>query len=635
MNHADIARLEADDRLEDAAKLALSRGLAERASELFERACAFGDAARAALVAGDSPRAFELAALAKDSAVESDARRLLARDAAVAQRVAAKVEARGLFASAARLHLELAAPAEAARCFENAAELLNAADAYGAAGDPRNAARCLEALLRTVPDHAGARLALGTLLVSHGRHRNGVKELQQIAPSAPEYARALEQLITAYDALGLSEAREQARARLATLDPNARAAPAPVAVTDVETVLFGRYSVEREVARTPTARVLEGRDRISGQRVALKLFSVSTLSESGRDALARFEREARILSSFSHPSILEVCAYLRDGPAVVLPWMAGGSLADLLGKGPIAPARAAEITIAVLAALGEAHRRGVLHRDVKPANVLFDEAGGAKLADFGTAHVSDAAATVTAGVIGTLGYMAPEQRSGEPANVRSDLYAAGALLCHALTGAPPDAGLPFLSTELGDAHREVLAGLTGVEAERPEDALEAIALVRSATWPTTVPAPRPDVASRGPKAATLDQRLEPVGDGRHRDRVLGRMLRVLSATPGVLERALGFARADDPCLASVLAHHADEHVLWIEDLDAAPIDAALSDDDRAELLRALESLHRAGTAHGAVDRGHVRRAGEQLWLRFPLAPLHHDPARDLDDLSRL
>ena len=113
----------------------------------------------------------------------------------------------------------------------------------------------------------------------------------------------------------------------------------------------------------------------------------------------------------------------------------GGTLERMLTTtGALAPARAVEIASGMLAALGEAHRLGILHRDVKPANVLFDEAGGARLSDFGVAHLGDVSTTATAGVFGTLAYMSPEQREGRPATARSDVFAAGTMLREMLTG---------------------------------------------------------------------------------------------------------------------------------------------------------------------------------------------------------
>ncbi len=636
MNDAEIDRLEAADQLEAAAALAQSLGQPARASALFERACDFDSAAKSALAHGDYARAFELSALAKNVRLEAQACEGLTQDVSAAERAAASVEARGLHASAARLWLALDAPGNAARCFENAGDPLRAAQAHRAAQEPRGAARCLETLLRVSPDRHDARLLLGEILTEHGRARAAVRSLQLIPADQPEYAAALTLLAQGFSQLGMHDAAEDAKQRLGVLGgPVPPIANAQPTTTQPETVLFGRYRVVREVARTPTARVLEATDRISGARVALKIFAISTLRDSGRDALRRFEREAEVLSGLRHPSILELLAYLPDGPAVVLPWMAGGSFSDLLARGPVAPARAAEITIAVLSALGEAHRRGILHRDVKPANVLFDEAGGARLADFGTAHVSDSAATVTAGVIGTLGYMAPEQRSGAPANVRSDIYGAGALLAHGLTGAPPDAGLGVLSRDLTEAHQSVLDRLIGEEAKRPADTGEAIALMRSVPWPVDVPQHRVETPPIATTAREYGGRLRSSANGRWQDSLLGRDVLVVAAQGAVYERALAFARADHPALASVLSHQADHETVWVEDFPIADPAAPLTEGERATLSQALEALHRAGAAHGAVDRKHLRHVGDQVLLRFPMQPYHHDPERDLVDLATL
>src|SRR5206468_3801550 len=140
------------------------------------------------------------------------------------------------------------------------------------------------------------------------------------------------------------------------------------------------------------------------------------------------EREARALAQLRHSNVVPMRDYIPEGPAIVLGWMPGGSLADLMRREAIAPARAIEIACAVLGALGEAHRLGILHRDVKPSNVLFDAIGASRLSDFGAAHLGDLSTTATAGAIGTFAYMSPEQRLGRPATIASDLYAVGAIL---------------------------------------------------------------------------------------------------------------------------------------------------------------------------------------------------------------
>jgi serine/threonine-protein kinase len=179
--------------------------------------------------------------------------------------------------------------------------------------------------------------------------------------------------------------------------------------------------------------------------------------------------------------------------------------------------------------------------------------------------------------------------------------------------------------------------LTGPEAERPTDTREAIALMRSVTWPADVPPPRAESATAAPVLAQLGGRLQQAESDGIRDSVLERSVLVLAAEGAAYELALSFARADHPALASVLCYQADEESVWIEDFPDSGASAVgtLSEQDRSVLAQALEALHRAGAAHGAVNRVHLRSVGDQLLLRFPVAQLHHDPARDLADLAAL
>jgi serine/threonine protein kinase len=157
----------------------------------------------------------------------------------------------------------------------------------------------------------------------------------------------------------------------------------------------------------------------------------------------RFLQEARIAGQLNHPRIVAVYEVERHGEDhyVVMEHLPGGSLHDRLGA-PLPPAEALRIGRDVLDALAAAHARGVVHRDVKPANILFGPAGEAKLADFGIAQFADADPERTIGGLpapttsgeGTLAYMSPEQARGGPVDARSDVYAAGAVLFRMLTG---------------------------------------------------------------------------------------------------------------------------------------------------------------------------------------------------------
>jgi len=635
---SEVKRLERADRLEDAAKLALSLEDFAEAARLFERACLYGPAGDAALRAGLAQRAVELAARSGNADAEARAIEAAKSDPDAARKTAARLSDLGRPATAGRLLAAIGDHADAAAALERAAAWLDAAKAHEAAGDARRAARCLETAIDSGSEQEPARLLLGALLARHGRHAAAVKVLQAIAQRAPERARALVLLRDSFRALGLTEAEREVENELGALGATARVSSVPPpsrAEAEGGQVLFGRYRVEREVARTPTARVLEARDLLSDRSVAVKLFSAATLRDAGRDALVRFEREAVVLGQLRHPSIVPLVAFVPEGPAVVLDWMGGGSLADQLATTALSPARAVEVACSVLSALAEAHRRGILHRDIKPANVLFDAAGAAYLADFGTAHVADAAQTVTSGVIGTLAYMAPEQRAGSPANAKSDIYGVGALLVHTLTGAPPGGRLPYLSDELTPDHVALVERLVGEEALRPDSATEARELLRSVPWPTRAPAPRE--TKRETTAAPTEEtlRLERLSGARFRDRVLDREIYVLDAKGSGAERALAFARADHPGLASILVMTKSPDALWIEAPRGTPVSGSLGPEERAEIADALAALHRAGGWHGAVDRNHVLRAGGRWVLAFPLEPHGQDPASDFAGLAAL
>ena len=622
-----------EHRLEAAAALATELGYSEDASRLWERACQFERAARCALDADDASRALLLAARVHATELEDEAigRLAQAEDLGVVH----SLRQIGRPATAARLLLARGDPAAAALDFEEAGKLRDAAAAHERANAPRDAARCLEAHLRVTPDDHPARIQLGGLLLCHRRFEPALRVLQVIPEAAPERAAALPLLHDALSGLGLLEAARKAAEEMQERGVEVIQPATPAKEKEAPgRVLFGRYVVAAEVARTPTARVLRALDRVSGEIVAVKLFSARALRDVGRDALRRFEREARVLGELHHRAIVPLHAYHPEGPALVLPWMGGGSLADLLDAAPMAPARASEIVITVLDALHEAHRRGFLHRDVKPANVLFDDAGLPYLADFGTAHISDAATTVTAGLLGTLAYMAPEQRAGAPATLASDVYGAGALFWHALTGAPPGMTTEFLSPELTESQAAVARRLIAPETQRPQDAAAARALVQSVTWPRGVPAPRsaPPRSTPAPRQ-TGGVRLTPLGATLHHDQLLGRDVHVLRTDRALLERAAAFARADHPRLAAVLCCREDSRILWVEAISGPP--PTLDSTDIEALREALLALHRAGGHHGQVDFDHVVRRGNDVMFRFPLAPQGGSAEQDLAALETM
>ena len=179
-----------------------------------------------------------------------------------------------------------------------------------------------------------------------------------------------------------------------------------------------------------------------GTQVALKRLTLHGSAEDIARARQRIEREAEVLTRLDHPNIVELIEVIDDGDEVtlVMAYLTGGTLSDRVTTHGPAPAQDVEHLADQLGrALAEAHRAGVIHRDIKPANVLFDGHGVPHLADFGVASSRDHTAGLTAvgTVVGTPGFMAPEQARGEEAGQASDVFALGATLLFAATGEGP------------------------------------------------------------------------------------------------------------------------------------------------------------------------------------------------------
>ena len=213
----------------------------------------------------------------------------------------------------------------------------------------------------------------------------------------------------------------------------------------------GRYEVGELLGRGGMAEVRKGTDVRLGRTVAIKRLRTDLASDTTFQA--RFRREAQSAASLNHPAIVSVYdtgeEMSTDGsnvaqPYIVMEYVAGRTLRDILREGrKILPERALEITSGVLAALDYSHRAGIIHRDIKPGNVMLTPSGDVKVMDFGIARaISDAssAMTQTAAVVGTAQYLSPEQARGEPVDSRSDVYSAGCLVYELLTGRPPFTG---------------------------------------------------------------------------------------------------------------------------------------------------------------------------------------------------
>src|SRR5215211_4589679 len=199
--------------------------------------------------------------------------------------------------------------------------------------------------------------------------------------------------------------------------------------------LGGRYRLERRIASGGMATVWLARDEELDRDVAVKVLS-DVLTEDPA-YVTRFQREARVAAQVSHPNLVRMFDYSGEAerPYIVMEHIGGGTLADRIRTGSAEELDPERLARELLGALAAIHEAGVVHRDVKPSNVLLDTDGDAHLTDFGIAQPEDATQlTKTGHVIGTLKYMAPEVIAGKAATERSDLYALGVVLQETLAG---------------------------------------------------------------------------------------------------------------------------------------------------------------------------------------------------------
>ncbi len=207
--------------------------------------------------------------------------------------------------------------------------------------------------------------------------------------------------------------------------------------------LAGRYRLDEVIGRGGMSTVYRATDLSLDRVVAVKV-AMDPLLERDPVYAARFKREARAAAALSHAGAVTVFDAGADGPTryIVMEYVEGRDLSQILrDEGPLEPARAANIAEQVADTLAAAHGAGIVHRDIKPGNIMVSAGDRVKVLDFGIAHTADAVTlTQTASVLGTAPYMAPEQAMGHPADARSDIYALGCVLYEMLTGKPPFMG---------------------------------------------------------------------------------------------------------------------------------------------------------------------------------------------------
>jgi hypothetical protein len=314
-------------------------------------------------------------------------------------------------------------------------------------------------------------------------------------------------------------------------------------MTALGTVIGGRYRLDAEIGRGGMSTVYRAFDTVLERPVAVKLMHREIAADA--DQLERFRREARSVAQLSHPHVVTVIdagEELPQGrgragvngaeaaPYIVLEYVDGETLKDVIRReGPLEIPQAIAYAIEIARALGAAHERQIVHRDVKPHNVLISEEGGAKITDFGIARtLSEEGLTVAGRVLGTTDYVSPEQALGQPVTGQSDLYSLGVVLFEMLTGDVPFHG----SSPVAVAMKHVREDIPDVQLLRPElSAATAAVLDRALSK---------DLTLRYPDAASMASELEEVlaVEASRTGQATGEVTSVLRTLPGPAQRRL-------------------------------------------------------------------------------------------------
>ncbi len=307
------------------------------------------------------------------------------------------------------------------------------------------------------------------------------------------------------------------------------------------TVLGGRYRLDAQIGRGGMSTVYRAFDTVLERPVAIKLMHREIASDS--DQLERFRREARSVARLSHPHIVTVIDAGEEPsseseagaggvgtPYIVLEYVEGETLKALIRReGPLEIPRAIAYAIELTRALGAAHERLIVHRDVKPQNVLIGVEGSAKITDFGIARtLTEEALTMDGRVLGTTDYVSPEQALGQSVTGQSDLYSLGVVFYEMLTGSVPFSG----ETPVSVAMKHVRENVPDVQLARPEVSAATASVIDRAT--------AKDVTQRYPDAASMLADLEEVLaiEASRTGQATGEVTTVLRTLPGSTRRRL-------------------------------------------------------------------------------------------------
>jgi eukaryotic-like serine/threonine-protein kinase len=313
-------------------------------------------------------------------------------------------------------------------------------------------------------------------------------------------------------------------------------------MTAIGTVIGGRYRLDAEIGRGGMSMVYRAFDTVLERPVAIKLMHREIAADA--DQLERFRREARSVAQVSHPHVVTVIdageELSADGqrpgetsmgtPYIVLEYVDGETLKDVIRReGPLDIPQALAYAIEVARALGAAHEHQIVHRDVKPHNILISEEGGAKITDFGIARtLTEEGLTMAGRVLGTTDYVSPEQALGQPVTGQSDLYSLGVVLFEMLTGSVPFHGSSPVAVAMKHVREEV------------PDVLLARPALSAATAAVVDRAVSKDLTRRYPDAASMVTDLEEVLalEASRSGQATGEVTSVLRTLPGSARRRL-------------------------------------------------------------------------------------------------
>jgi serine/threonine-protein kinase len=381
----------------------------------------------------------------------------------------------------------------------------------------------------------------------------------------------------------------------------------------------GRYAVIERIGVGGMAEVYRARDELLGREVAVKVLSERLSTD--RSFVERFRREAQAAANLNHPNIVSLYDYGSEGDTnfIVMEYIDGKSLGDVINEeAPLLPERAAEIAGDVAKALERAHNAGLVHRDIKPNNIMLTSTGQTKVTDFGIVRAVGGEAeqqmTQTGMVIGTAAYLSPEQAQGNPVDARSDVYSLGCVLYEMLTGTTPFTG----DTPLAVAYKHVREAPdppSSTNPDVPED-LDAIAMKALAKNPD----------NRYASATEMRDDLERFTSGQrvHATPLLGETMAATAVAGGtqVLRQTEVFAGEDEPRksragwyvviallilgLFGLIAWLIAGNVLGGGELIRVPDVVGMTEDE------ATEELEAAGFSVESVERPSQKEEGEVI-----------------------